>query len=101
MKWRTVVSVMLCGLMLSGCIAVIGAGRPKRCPFEDQHERFEEHEMDEGEFSSEVPGEHEEHLEERMRELEMRAEEINRMERHLAEQAEELERRAAELEGRE
>ncbi len=93
MKWQTLVCVMLCALMLSGCVIALGT-KQYSCPFEDQHEGFEELEMHEGEF----PGEQEAHLEERMREMEMRAEQLNEMERHLSERAEELERRAAELE---
>ena len=104
MKWQTLVCVMLCALMLSGCVIALGT-KQYSCPFEEQHEQWErdadahfgELEMREGEF----PGEHEAQLEERMRELEMRAEELDQMERHLSERAAEIERKAAELEERE
>jgi hypothetical protein len=94
MKLRTLMCLVLCGLMLSGCVIALGTGRSEPCPF---MKHFEEIEMHEGEFA-EFPGDPDEHLEQRMRELEMRAEELDQMERHLAERAEELERMAAELE---
>ena len=69
MKWRTLIGVMLCGLMLSGCFVAIGTGRP---PFERLDERKEV-------------------LEQRMRELDERAEELEMRQRELAERERRLE----------
>ena len=103
MKWRTLMCLMLCGLMLSGCVIALGTGRSS-CPRGKQHEQFEELEMREGGFA-EHPGMPVEELEHRMRglderaeQLQRRAEELEMLERELAEHAEELERRARELE---